>query len=1078
MANLPSGAVTFLFTDIEGSTRLLKRVRDGYADVLVAHQELLRAAFANHNGHEIDTQGDAFLVAFANLKDAVLAAVEAQRRVGGHPWPEGARVKVRMGIHTGQAAPAGGRYTGLAVHRGARICAAAHGGQVAVSQATRTLLEDEEDELDVTLRDLGEHLLKDFDRPVRLYQLDPAGLESDFPALRTTRADAQEESEARARADATGSFVGRQREVETLVVALDDAIAGRGRVIMLVGEPGIGKTRTALELAHHASLRPARVLWGRCYEREGAPPYWPWVQAIREYVRSEDPERLRAVMGGGATDIVEIVEDLRDRLPDHGFRASIQDPKQARFRLFDSIATFLRNAAALRPVMLVLEDLHAADSGSLLLLEFVANELVGTRLLLVGTYRDVEVVRHHPLAKTLAELARAQPVERILLRGLSQAETSRFVEVRSGVAPPPGLVTTLYAQTEGNPLFVAEIVRLLVEEGHLAPGVPVNGGGLRLRIPDGVREVIGQRVNRLSEPCNRALTIAAVIGRGFRFDQLQPLVDKLTDDQLVDALEEGLASRLIEEMAGTVGHYQFSHALIRETLVGELSTARRVRLHARVAEVLEQFYGGDAEDHAAELAYQFAEAGSVLGPEKAVRFSHLAGEQAIAAHAYEEAIAHFERAITFKERQPMDAETAALVFGLARAELGARELYELGGALGRMVRAFEYYVTVGDEASAVTVAAHPIPPVWEPTEIPEVVARALTMVPEDSLDAGRLLSTSGWFLAVHQRDYKRGCNAFERSLEIARRHGDEALERRTLVNAAHADYWQLQWGACREKGIHAIELAMRANDQRTEMAAREWPARVGAIVGDVEDAKTHAAAAVDLAQKLRERHELANASMYSGWLYAIEGDWQTARELSDRALALEPREPRNLATRALLELQVGEVDEGERHLRRLLDPDRVTNWSLLEKFAMAAFLPMAERVTGGQGRLDLARETAEAALSATKMPPFMHLYGRIGLAFIAVHCADPVLAAEQYEAFQSQRGTAIMMAGIGRSPPRAALGRARAGGDGSRPFRGCDRVHRARRLPTRTCLGGFGLCRGPPRAGCPRRPQEGARATA
>jgi class 3 adenylate cyclase/tetratricopeptide (TPR) repeat protein len=1012
MVNLPSGAVTFLFTDIEGSTRLLRQTRDAYADLLSAHHELLREAFANHGGHEIDTQGDAFFVAFASVNEAVLAAIEAQRRLAGDIWPDGAQIRVRMGIHTGQAAPAGGRYTGLAVHRGARICAAAHGGQVLVSHATRMLLEDEEEGLEITLRDLGERLLKDFDQSVRLYQVDAAGLETDFPPPRADPADTQKGLKAGPRVGESGSFVGRQRELETLVSALDEAIAGRGRLVMLGGEPGIGKTRIALELAKHAAHQHAEVLWGRCYESEGAPPYWPWVQVIRSYVRDHDSENLRAIMGSGAINIAEIVDDVRDRLPDLGARGSTQDPKQARFRLFDSIATLLRNASESQPLLLVVEDLHAADTDSLLLLEFLASQLLGAKLLLLGTYRDVEVTRQHPLTDVLAELARTQPFERILLGGLSEDETSDFVSARSGAAAPPDLVAALHAQTEGNPLFVTEVVRFLAEEGYLERNAPSTRSSWQARIPERVREVIGQRLNRLSETSLRALTLAAVIGRSFRFEQLRALLDDVTEDQLVDALEEGLAFRLIEEVSDTVGRHQFAHALIRETLIGELSTARRVRLHARIAQVLEELYGRDAEDSAAELAYHFGEAATVLGSEKVVRFSQLAGEQAIAAHAYQEAGAHFERALAFKDKQAMNAATAALLFGLARAELGARELYELGDTLARMVRAFEYFAGVGDEASAVAVAAHPIPPVWEPTDIPEVVARALTMVPEDSLDAGQLLSTLGWFLAVHQRDYKRGCDAFERSLVIAREHGDLALERRTLVNAAHADYWQLEWRACQEKGLHAIELSVQADDQRTEMAAREWPARVGAILGNLEDAKGHAASAVALAQKLRERHELANACMYSGWLYALEGDWQTARDLSDRALASEPREPRNLATRALLELQVGELDAGERHLEQLLDPARVTTWSLLEKFAMAAFLPMAARVTGDDQRLDLARETAETALSATKMPPFMHLYGRIGLAFVAVQRGDRPLAAEQYAAFESQRGTAIMMAGV------------------------------------------------------------------
>ena len=184
--NQPSGAVTFLFTDIEGSTRLVKQLRDGYEKVLAEHQELLRSAFLAHRGFEVDTQGDSFFVAFPVARNAVLAAVEGQLALLSHRWPDGVQVNVRMGVHTGQATAGDRRYTGLAVHRAARICAAAHGRQILVSQATQTLLEDEEEELDISLSDLGEHRLKDLDRPVRLYQVAAEGLPIHFPPVRST----------------------------------------------------------------------------------------------------------------------------------------------------------------------------------------------------------------------------------------------------------------------------------------------------------------------------------------------------------------------------------------------------------------------------------------------------------------------------------------------------------------------------------------------------------------------------------------------------------------------------------------------------------------------------------------------------------------------------------------------------------------------------------------------------------------------------------------------------------------------------------------------------------------------------
>ncbi len=404
---------------------------------------------------------------------------------------------------------------------------------------------------------------------------------------------------------------------------LEDALSGRGRLVTLVGEPGIGKTRTAQELATYAGLRSAQVLWGRCYEEQGMPPYWPWVQAIRSYVRDVDPNQLRSEMGAGAADIAEVVSDVKDRLPDLSPPPQLDSPEQARFRLFDSITAFLKSASQKQPLVLVLDDLHWADQPSLLLLQFIARELGNSRLLLVGTYRDVELNRQHPLAESLGELTRERLFQRVLLRGLSQEDVGRFIEVAAGVDPPAGLAEAVYTQTEGNPLFVTEVVRLLVQEGELAQEAGTRDSWT-VRIPEGVREVIGRRLNRLSQRCNETLSIASVIGREFELRQLTPLVEDISEDRLLEVLEEALAARVIEEMTQTVGRYQFTHALIQETLTEELTLTRRVRLHARIAETLEDLYGEQTEAHAAELAHHFALAEMAAGTEKLAKYSLLA----------------------------------------------------------------------------------------------------------------------------------------------------------------------------------------------------------------------------------------------------------------------------------------------------------------------------------------------------------------------------------------------------------------------------------------------------------------------
>jgi len=345
----------------------------------------------------------------------------------------------------------------------------------------------------------------------------------------------------------SGSFVGRQRELAELQAALNDALSGRGRLVMLAGEPGIGKTRTAQELASFAETRGTQVLWGRCYEEAGAPPYWPWVQPIRSYSQQRAPEQLLAEMGPGAADIAEIVPEIRHKLTNLETPPSLE-PEQARFRLFNSITTFFKNAAHSQPLLLVLDDLHWADKPSLLLLQFLALEMGRSRLLVVGTYRDVELSRQHPLSETLAQLSREPVFRRELLRGLSREDTGDFVEVAAGLRPPQGLVESIYLHTEGNPFFMGEVVRLLAEQGELRE-VDIEESP-SIRIPEGVLEVIGQRLNRLSEQCNQTLVTAAVIGREFDFRLLIALSDGKTESQLLDAIDEGLEAYLIEELPG------------------------------------------------------------------------------------------------------------------------------------------------------------------------------------------------------------------------------------------------------------------------------------------------------------------------------------------------------------------------------------------------------------------------------------------------------------------------------------------------------------------------------------------------
>ncbi len=484
------------------------------------------------------------------------------------------------------------------------------------------------------------------------------------------------------------SFVGRQRELETLIAAMADAMAGHGRIVMLAGEPGIGKTRTAQELGDHASRRGTVVLWGRCHEEAGAPPYWPWVQVIRTMLRDTEAEALLRGLGAGASDLVDIVPEIRDRLPGLEPSVRLDDQAEARWRMFESIRRLIAGLCACRPAVVLLDDLHWADAPSLRLLEFLAPDLADSRLLLVGTYRQTELSRQHPLSDTLGGLARASHVARIRLGGLSAEEVNDFIAAATATRPPAWLASSLYAQTEGNPLFLREIVRFLVQQGVLGGDhATLTALPSSVRTPEGVREVIGRRLNLLSVACNNVLALAAVIGHDFTDDVLMHAAE---GQDLSDALDEALSAHIIEETAD--GHYQFTHNLIRMTLYDELRPARRRQLHFAVGNALAAQHRGDVDAFLPELARHFQIAGD---SERAIDYAIRAGQRADALLAFEDAVQLFQAALdAVEQRKETDEHLhCRLLFLLGDAQ---RKANDYRAALQTLLSAVDATSAIGD----------------------------------------------------------------------------------------------------------------------------------------------------------------------------------------------------------------------------------------------------------------------------------------------------------------------------------------------------------------------------------------------
>jgi predicted ATPase len=502
-------------------------------------------------------------------------------------------------------------------------------------------------------------------------------------------------------------FVGREAELRQLQSAYGRAVRGRPGVVALAGEPGIGKTALCMQLTRHVTDGGGRALWGSCAETDSSSvAYMPMVQALDAYAMSTDPAQLHADLGGDAFEIARIVPRIREQL---GVQiAPTSDPEEDRWRLFQAVTALLRNAAARQPLVLVLEDLHEADRGTLDLLVHIARQSGDARLLVLGTYRDVEVDRTHPLSATLAELRRFPHFVRIGLRGLSTAEVHRFYcEVR-GQDVPLSRAETVHQQTEGNPLFVQEVLRYLVEVGLVVRRdgryVPTDVSLIEAEVPEGLRDIVGKRLSHLSESTNEVLHVASVIGHEFRLDVLQRVAG-LAEEVVFEALEEAQARAIIDESGGFGGslRFRFTHAFFRQTLYDEIFAPRRIRWHRLIGSVLEEVYSDRLDEHAGELAAHYAHSSDAADLARAISYDQLAAEEAMRVYAYGEAARHLDRALQIESvleaREPLKRCDLLLAMGeamlameqspspVAGVAVGAFGLAEASGDGQRAVRA-------------------------------------------------------------------------------------------------------------------------------------------------------------------------------------------------------------------------------------------------------------------------------------------------------------------------------------------------------------------------------------------------------
>lgn len=834
-----SGTLTFLFTDLVGSTEMLSRLGDDRAvEIHRKVDEVLTQSIAGYRGREVKNLGDGLMAVFPAAVDAVAAALDMHERLARSALD----VSVRIGINSGEPTGASDHdYYGTPVVIAQRLCAEATGGEILVSGVVRALVGSKGG---FQFQPLGAQWLKGFADPVEVWTLTstivagdtphPASIAVPYPAALRVRLDTP--------------LVGRADTLDRLSAAWRDVLAGQGKMVLLAGEPGIGKTAVAAKWTKSLHDGGVVVTAGRCAP-EAILAFQPFIEVLRHLMSDKQTLALIAGLGAQAAELARLLPDLARQLPR---RVEMQaEPGTERYLLYEAVTASLNQIARHTPMVVVLDDLHWADATSIGLLDHLVRHPDRGPILFLGTYRETDLSRAHPLAASLAELRRERKFERIHLTGLEKEGVAQLIGTRVGSDVPAPVSEAVWEETEGNPFFVEEVVEHLIESGTIGEGKPWPSRDQlqHLEIPEGIREVVGRRLSRLSEATNRILAAASVIGREFDSELLGSLHSGDTDS-LIDHIDEAIAARILMEVPTGHNRYSFSHALIRQTLYEELNPTRRARLHGQVAEQLEARNAPQAE-----LALHFTAAhqqGSAL------RASTRAAEAAEKVLALTEAARHYEHALELWE----DVEDPEAVTGLDRPELlrrAAEVTYLLDGGLARAIdMAME--AERGIDADLYPTRAGTIAErlgtylqmAGRGQEAIAAVERGIALIPanQPSAERARVLASLAGMLMLFSRNRESEERSWE-AIEVARAVGDKQAEAHALVTLGTVE------GSTRrisEGTAHILQGRAIAEEERAindtlrsyanlstilDMAGRLEEAVVDAMAGSEQAARWH-----------------------------------------------------------------------------------------------------------------------------------------------------------------------------------------------------------------------------------------------
>ena len=873
------GTRSVLFTDLVGSTELRVRLGEDVADELRrVHDQMVAAAVEAHHGTVVKGLGDGILATFESAADAVAGAIAVQQEVDafGRHSPDRA-FALRVGISVGDVSAEHGDVFGVPVIEAFRLCATAGGGEILTADLVRALARGR---ASTVFEPMGELELKGLQEPL-------AACRVVWEPVVERAADASHEVVPlpAALVGSVTSYIGRTELRDRLRSEWAAARAGTCRTILLAGEPGVGKTRTAAELARQAFVDGGLVLYGRCDEDLDV-PYQTFVEALDHYAR----HAATPVLGRLPGELTRLMPDLAAHAGDLP-AAVTSDPASEEYRLFEATASWLVEAARdAGGLVLVLDDIHWATKPTLHLMLHAVRVATDEHapILVVATYRDTDVDRAHPLASVLADLRRLPGVERLPVENLSLDEVLALIEEAASIELSEEtrlLATLMYSETEGNPFFVGEVLRHLIETGAVRRDGErwVVAHPDRITIPEGVRDVVGRRLNRLPEVANDVLSVAAVLGRDFDVELLLAVSDATENDAL-DALDQAVRARLVEETA--VDRYRFAHALVRTTLYGELSATRRRRLHRRVADALEKMRPDDVR----ALAHHCTEAGPDGGDiSRALRYTLAAAEQSLAARAFGDAEAGFRSALELLDDGGHDdaPERAAALCGLGEAQRD-QSIQDFRETL---LRAGSVAVAAGNVAllqRSVLANTRGFSSIIGDVdrERIDMLERALELTDPQPSAMRALLLAHLSSERTFETEWRRTVELADEATEMARSLDDPALLARVLIMTAYAYTRGVRFREALPRSREALELAEATGDPTLRTIASVFRSAALLTTGDFVAADDVITAGIAIAENEGAPHTRWALRNNRIRVPALQGRLDEADALNDQCLAM------------------------------------------------------------------------------------------------------------------------------------------------------------------------------------------------